>query len=105
MRRDASRHAFLTCARSSDNMRESRDRPVTSAMSKLKEMLAESLWIHALTADERRRVEQETVARSVSKGGFLCRRGEPVDHWIGVIEGLATLTMANAAGKLVHAGV
>jgi CRP-like cAMP-binding protein len=74
-------------------------------MSKLKEMLAESLWINALTADERRRVEQETVARSVSKGGFLCRRGEPVDHWIGVIEGLATLTMANAAGKLVHAAV
>jgi CRP-like cAMP-binding protein len=74
-------------------------------MSKLKEMLAESLWINALSADERRRVEQETVARSVSKGGFLCRRGEPVDHWIGVIEGLATLTMANAAGKLVHAAI
>src|ERR1043166_4771522 len=105
MRRDASRHAFLTCARSSDNMRESRDRPVTSAMSKLKEMLAESLWIHAPTADERRRVGQETGARSVSKGGSLCRRGEPAERWIGVVAGLATLTMASPAGKLLHAAV
>ena len=78
---------------------------VTSAMSKLKEMLAESLWIDALTADERRRVEQETVARAVPRGGFLCRRGEPADYWIGVIAGLATLTMANPAGKLLHAAV
>jgi hypothetical protein len=38
-------------------------------MSKLKEMLAESLWINALSADERRRVEQETVARSVVATG------------------------------------
>src|ERR1043165_5320056 len=78
---------------------------VTSAMSKLKEMLAESLWIDALTADERRRVEQETVARAVPRGGVLCRRGEPADYWIGVIAGLATLTMADPAGKLLHAAV
>ncbi|HMG24056.1 MAG TPA: Crp/Fnr family transcriptional regulator, partial [Kofleriaceae bacterium] len=30
---------------------------------------------------------------------------EPVDHWIGVIEGFATITMANAAGKLLNAMV
>jgi CRP/FNR family transcriptional regulator, cyclic AMP receptor protein len=72
-------------------------------MSKLKEMLAASLWIHSLTPEERRRVEQETSARPVVKGATVCRKGEPVDHWLGVIEGFATITMANAAGKLLNA--
>jgi CRP-like cAMP-binding protein len=72
-------------------------------MSKLKEMLAASLWTHSLTPAERRRVEQETSARSVVKGASVCRKGEPVDHWIGVIEGFVTITMANTAGKLLNA--
>jgi CRP-like cAMP-binding protein len=72
-------------------------------MSKLQQMLAASLWIHTLGPDERRRVEQESVARRVPKGGFICRKGEPVEHWIGIIEGLAKITMHNAAGKALNA--
>jgi len=83
----------------------STDCVVISAMAKLKEMLAESRWIHVLSPEERRRVEHETTARAVSKGAFICRKGEPVDHWIGVIEGFAKLTMCNAAGKLLNAVV
>jgi CRP-like cAMP-binding protein len=72
-------------------------------MSKLKDMLAGSRWFQELSAGEQRRVEGDTIARAVAKGGFVCRKGDVVDHWIGVTEGLVKIAMVNAAGKLFNA--
>lgn len=32
-------------------------------------------------------------------GSFVCRKGEPVEHWIGIIDRLAKMTNLSAAGK------
>src|SRR5262245_2147858 len=72
------------------------------AMSKLKDMLAGSRWFPELTPEEQRRVEADTVSRAVRKGAFVYRKGEPVEHWTGVIEGLVKIAMINSSGKFFN---
>jgi len=68
-------------------------------MPTLTEMLAASLWSRSLTAEQMQRVKSETIVRSVAAGGFVCRKGEEVEHWIGVIDGLVKISSLSAAGK------
>ena len=39
------------------------------------------------------------VERHIPAGGFVCRKGEPVDHWIGVIDGLVKISSDLESGK------
>ncbi len=41
----------------------------------------------------------ETVERKVAKGGYVCRKGEPGEQWIGVVDGLVKLTGVSPNGK------
>lgn len=68
--------------------------------SKLQELLAVSVWTHALTAEQRRRIEAETVVRNVPRGGYICRKGERVEYWLGVVDGLGKMTNTSATGKV-----
>jgi CRP-like cAMP-binding protein len=58
-------------------------------------------WAEGLTAELRRRVLAETVVRRVQSGDFVCRKGESVGHWIGVIDGLVKLSSISREGKTV----
>jgi CRP/FNR family cyclic AMP-dependent transcriptional regulator len=69
-------------------------------MPTLNEMIAESKWADVLTPDERSVVEAQTIACSVAKGDDVCRKGEPVSHWIGVVDGLVKITTVSSQGKL-----
>lgn len=68
-------------------------------MFTLTEMLAASMWSRSLTAEQMQRVEAEMIERCVPAGGFVCRKGEEVEHWIGVIEGLVKMSSLSAEGK------
>ena len=68
-------------------------------MPTLGEMLKASLWSRSLSPEQLRRVEGETLTRQVPAGGFVCRKGEPVEHWIGVVDGLVKMTNLSADGK------
>lgn len=68
-------------------------------MSKLKEMIAASVWGQGLTAEQKRRVEMETIERKVAKGALVSHKGEPVEHWIGVVDGLVKITGVSQSGK------
>lgn len=57
-------------------------------------------WAGHLSADELHQVEHEIVVRNIAGGGFICRKGEPVEYWIGVMEGLAKMSLFSAEGKL-----
>ena len=69
-------------------------------MSKLKEMIAAFNWANGVTPEQRRRVESETFSRPVSKGGFICRKSEPADFWLGLVDGLGKMTNTAASGKV-----
>ena len=58
-------------------------------------------WAEGLTAELRRRVVTETTVRRVQSGKFVCRKGAPVEDWIGVIEGLVKLASDSRAGKTI----
>jgi CRP/FNR family transcriptional regulator, cyclic AMP receptor protein len=68
-------------------------------MSKLAQMLAEAAWAQALTPEQRRRVETETFSRIYPKASHLFHRGEAVDHWMGVVDGLGKMTMIGRDGR------
>jgi CRP-like cAMP-binding protein len=68
-------------------------------MRRLDAMLEASPWARALPAAERARVAGEVVVRACPAGGYVCRKGEPVEHWIGVIDGLVKMANVSADGK------
>jgi CRP-like cAMP-binding protein len=57
-------------------------------LTSLRQALQASLWGPSLTAQELDRVEAELAERAIPAGGYVCRKGEAVSHWIGVIDGL-----------------
>ena len=68
-------------------------------MTPLERMLRASPWAQALTPSLRARVELETFARACPAGSHVCRKGEPVEHWVGVVEGLVKMANVSADGK------
>lgn len=67
----------------------------------LNEVLRASIWARGLTAEQMARVEADTMEQFVPKGGYVCRKGEKVDAWIGVIDGLVKMNNISAEGKPV----
>ncbi|MBB5393373.1 MULTISPECIES: Crp/Fnr family transcriptional regulator [unclassified Herbaspirillum] len=64
-------------------------------------MLAKSIWAQALTEAQLARVEAEVSSRKIAAGGYVCRKGDPVTHWIGVHEGLLKMSSVSPEGKTV----
>jgi len=62
-------------------------------------MLRASLWTRSLAPQQLARVEAETQVRTLPVGVPACRKGEPVEHWIGVIDGLVKMTSVTPEGK------
>jgi len=74
---------------------------MNSGQPALSTMLHQALWARSLTAEQMTRVEAEVVERFVPAGGYVCRKGDPVDHWIGVVDGLLKMSSVSPEGKTV----
>jgi CRP-like cAMP-binding protein len=68
-------------------------------MTTLREALRGATWARALGAQDLARVESEVTERALPAGGYVCRKGEPVNHWIGVMDGLVKLSTVSPEGK------
>src|SRR4051812_38409381 len=68
-------------------------------MRTLADMLAGSSWTRSLTAEQLARVQRETLVRDLPVGVPVCRKGEPVEHWIGLIDGLLKMSNVTPEGK------
>ena len=62
-------------------------------------MLRAASWARSLSPSDLARVEAETVTRVCAAGGLVCRKGEAVEAWIGVIDGLVKMTSVSPEGK------
>jgi len=62
-------------------------------------MIRAAPWASELSPEQRARVEAETVVRACAAGALVCRKGEPVEHWIGVVDGLVKMANVSADGK------
>jgi CRP/FNR family cyclic AMP-dependent transcriptional regulator len=65
----------------------------------LADILAQSPWARALSADELARAREGTCEKVVPAGGFICRKGEPIDYWYGIADGLAKMSSDWITGK------
>ena len=68
-------------------------------MKTLTDLLRASSWTRSLGPEELARVERETLVRDLPVGVPVCRKGEPVEHWIGLIDGLVKMTSVSPEGK------
>ena len=62
-------------------------------------MLRRTSWAQSLSAADFARAREGTIERFVPTAGFVCRKGEPVEHWFGIIDGLAKMSSDWASGK------
>lgn len=62
-------------------------------------LLERSLWVQCLEAAELERVRADMTERFVPAGGFVCRKGEAVDRWHGVAEGLVKISSIALDGR------
>lgn len=67
----------------------------------LDDLLALTSWMARLDPLQRERVRRDMTECDVPAGGFVCRKGDPVEHWFGVIDGLVKVSSVSADGKSV----
>jgi len=70
-------------------------------VSAFDELLRLSPWIDALDAVQQERVRADLFERNLRAGCFVCHKGEPVEHWIGVVSGLVKISAVSNIGKSV----
>ena len=70
-------------------------------MADLGDVIEGSIWARDLTPEQRLRVRAETLERALPEGSFVCRRGEAVEYWIGVVDGLVKISSVSPEGKAV----
>ena len=76
-------------------------RTMTIQVQTLIEHLHSTIWGRTLTPAEMARVEAACFEQFVPKGGFVCRKGEALESWIGIIDGLVKMNNFSPAGKNV----
>lgn len=76
-------------------------RTMTVEKRTLKQALRETIWARQLSPEQMARVESDTVEQFVPKGGYVCRKGEKVDAWLGVIDGLVKMNNLSPEGKSI----
>ena len=68
-------------------------------MKNAEELLRTSVWGPSLTTEEMTKALAGTFERSFAPGAFICMKGEPVDYWMGIIDGLGKMASHWTTGK------
>lgn len=69
-------------------------------------LLVHARWAAQLTPDQRRRVAADLAVQQVEAACVVCRRGEQVDAWIGVLDGLVKVSNTSPDGRaMTFAGI
>ena len=66
----------------------------------LLDFLSTCRWAESLSAEELRRAASEIIEKQIPSGGYVCKKGEAVTNWIGVIDGLVKMSNLSSGGKL-----
>jgi len=65
----------------------------------LQEALQATRWGTLLTKEQLARVAAESLESCVATGAFICRKGEAVDSWLGILEGLVKMMVSTSDGR------
>ena len=70
-------------------------------MRSLDDMLALSSWTKELPAEQLDRVRAAISVREFAAGACICRKGDPANAWLGVVDGLVKIHSLSPVGKSV----
>ncbi len=73
---------------------------MSSDQPTLLNFLSSCRWAESLSAEELRLVAGEIIEKQIPSGGYVCKKGEAVTNWIGVIDGLVKMSNLSSEGKL-----
>ncbi len=68
-------------------------------METLEQALQSTRWGTLLTPEQLARVAQESSEATVDTGAYICRKGEAVDSWLGVLDGLVKMMISTPDGR------
>ena len=68
-------------------------------MKNAEELLRSSSWGKTLTEEEMAKALAGTTERSFAPNAFICMKGEPVEFWMGIIDGLGKMASHWTTGK------
>lgn len=71
----------------------------TEESAHLSAALRTARWAQGLSPDELAAVEQQATLRRFAPGAVVTRRGEPSDHWLGVVSGLVKVDTMEEDGR------
>lgn len=74
-------------------------RPAPVTEPSLATLIAGANWARNLTPDELDRALAGVREKHVPANAYVCRKGETVDHWIGVLDGLIKISNYSFEGK------
>ena len=74
--------------------------PLAGPLSPALAMVRRSPWALALSADELEVVLGEVMERAVPAGQFIARSGDVVEHWMGLVDGYAKMSVTSQDGRL-----
>ena len=75
------------------------DNPENFVPPDAEELLRRANWAKVLSDEDYARARSGITLRRITAGGFVCRKGEPVEHWFGVLNGLVKLSSDWVTGK------
>ena len=64
-------------------------------------LVATSVWGRSLPPAEIERAAAAIVELTAEPGGYVCRKGNPITHWMGVVDGLLKMSGTSPEGKTV----
>jgi CRP/FNR family transcriptional regulator, cyclic AMP receptor protein len=65
----------------------------------LQDALQATRWGTLLTGEQLARVAAESVEALAGPGAYVCRKGEAVDCWLGILEGLVKMVTSTSDGR------
>lgn len=74
---------------------------MTSLKNNPQDRFSKTIWASMLAPEHMQIVEKEVVERFVPAGAYVCRKGDTVGHWMGVIEGFLKMSSVSPEGKTV----
>ena len=74
---------------------------MTIPRSSLLDALRQTIWAQCLTPLQMQHIETNIIEQQVPAGGYVCHKGEKVESWIGVIDGLVKINNLSLNGKSV----
>lgn len=63
------------------------------------QLLSFADWARDLKAEELERARKGTAIKAYPKGAYVCHVGDRLEHWTGVVSGLAKIGVISSSGK------